>query len=346
MKARKLTSDIIKTLIPLGISAGLVLWLFHKVNFRQVQEIMQRGVEWQWLALMGVLLVASRMIRGIRWGIQLRAAGIPRMSVNAEASAIFGAYALNLVVPFVGEAWRCIVVSRRQKAKLSTVVGTDLGDRLSDAAMISLFIIAAFFVSRPAMLRFMDRYPIGEKISAFTTNPLFWVAVVGVLALLGFLDFTLRKTRFVQGVNLSAKRLWQGFAVLFHMKGIGQYVLLTFAIWGCYFALNWVCLYAFPFTRSLVAGDLAHSLEIGLVMFVFGSVSMAVPSNGGLGPWNIAVMFALSLYGVRDSDGVAFSLLVWSVQAVIQALCGLYALAYELIKNNRHFMSSILSQDC
>lgn len=66
----------------------------------------------------------------------------------------------------------------------------------------------------------------------------------------------------------------------------------------------------------------------GLVVFVFGSISIAVPSNGGLGPWNIAVMFALSLYGVGNSEGAAFSLVCWSFQAITQVAAGLFSIGY------------------
>lgn len=66
----------------------------------------------------------------------------------------------------------------------------------------------------------------------------------------------------------------------------------------------------------------------GLVVFVFGSISIAVPSNGGLGPWNIAVMFALSLYGVSNSEGAAYSLVCWSFQAITQVVAGLFSIGY------------------
>ena len=55
---------------------------------------------------------------------------------------------------------------------------------------------------------------------------------------------------------------------------------------------------------------------------------MAIPSNGGLGPWNLAVMFGLSLYGVTDSEGVAFSMLQWSGQTVMLVLLGIFTMIY------------------
>ncbi|WP_289732258.1 lysylphosphatidylglycerol synthase transmembrane domain-containing protein [uncultured Duncaniella sp.] len=320
---------VLKVILPLAVSAGLILWLFHKVNIHQVESIIKQGVDYRYIIAMMVLTVLSHIIRGVRWGIQLRAAGIPRIPVVAESVSIFGAYALNLVFPFLGEAWRCVYITRREGCKLSTVVGTDLGDRASDGIMIFLIIILTLFVAHPAMDRFLDRYPIGEDIQRVMTDGGMWVIVIAVIAMLVVCYYCFRNTSFVKGINTSIIRIWDGFKVLFHMKGTGLYLVLTLGIWICYFFEAYVCFFAFPFTRELVTHS-AYPLGLvpGLVVFVFGSCSMAVPSNGGLGPWNIAVMFALSLFGISDSDGAAYSIVCWSFQAIILVATGIFSAFY------------------
>lgn len=320
---------MLKVLLPLAVSAGLIVWLFHKVNIHQIETIIRQGVDYRYLIAMMAITVMSHVIRGIRWGIQLRAAGIPRIPVMAESVSIFGAYALNLVFPFLGEAWRCVYISRREGCKLSTVVGTDLGDRASDGIMILLIIILTVFVAHPAIDRFLDRYPIGEAIDRYTTDGAMWIGIAVVLAVLIACDYFFRNTSIVKGINASAMRIWDGFKVLFHMKGTGLYLILTLGIWICYFFEAYVCFFAFPFTRELVT-DSPYTLGLvpGLVVFVFGSCSMAVPSNGGLGPWNIAVMFALSLFGISDSDGAAYSIVCWSFQAIILVATGIFGAFY------------------
>lgn len=311
------------------ISIGLIVWLFHKVNIHQVETIIREGVDYRYIVAMMVLTLLSHVIRGIRWGIQLRAAGIPRIPVMAESVSIFGAYALNLVFPFLGEGWRCVYISRRERCKLSTVVGTDLGDRASDGIMILSIMILTFFLAHPAIEKFLDRYPLGERLDRITTDATMWIWIVIALAVLIILDRVFRNTSFVKGVNTSISRIWNGFSVLFHMKGTGLYIVLTFGIWICYFFETYVCFFAFPFTRRLIM-DSPYTLGLipGLVVFVFGSCSMIVPSNGGLGPWNIAVMFALSLFGVSDSDGAAYSIVCWSFQAIILVASGIFSVFY------------------
>ena len=317
---------VLKVLIPLGVSAALILWLFHKVDIDKVKAIISQGVDYRFIVLMMGITVLSHVIRGIRWGIQLRAAGIPRMPVLAESVSIFGAYALNLVFPFLGEAWRCVYVSKRQGCKLSTVVGTDIGDRASDGIMIGLLILLTLWVAHPAISRFLDTFTVGKAIENFATDGTVWAVAVGVLIALVVLDRVFRRNSFVEGVNASASRIWRGFVVLFHMKGIGLYLVLTIGIWTCYYLETYVCFYAFPFTREFLASP--WGLVPGLVVFVFGSCSMIVPSNGGLGPWNIAVMFALTLLGVSQSDGAAYSLVCWSFQSATLVGCGIFSAFY------------------
>lgn len=328
---RKDVEKVLRVVLPLGVSAVLVVWLLHKVDFRQIGTILSQGVDWWWIIIAGALTLLSHAIRGVRWGIQLRAAGIQRVPVTAECVSIFGAYALNLLVPYMGEAWRCVYMTRRGKAKLSTVVGTDFGDRISDAVVIVALIILSLFVARPYLMRFLEKYPLGKDILTTVTDGTMWIWVAAVVIIVAAAAYMLRHTKFMAGVKTSTIRIWQGFAVLFHMKGIGLYIVLTLGIWTCYFLETYLCFFAFPFTRELIThGGYAWGLVPGLVAFVFGSISIAVPSNGGLGPWNIAVMFALTLFGIRQADAAAFSLIAWSAQTVANIIGGIFSAFYVM----------------
>lgn len=327
-------AKVLKVLIPVGVSAALVLWLFHKVDFAEIRTVVRQGVDYRYIFLMMAITVLSHVIRGIRWGIQLRAAGIPRIPVIAESVSIWGAYALNLLFPFLGEAWRCVYISRRESCKLSTVVGTDIGDRASDGLMIGLLILLMVAVARPEFDSFLDRYPVGEAVDRLISNGDLWLGLFLFTILLIGLDRIFRKKPLVHSFNASVRRIWSGFSVLFHMKGTGLYILLTLGIWTCYYLETYVCFFAFPFTRTLLENDMG--LVAGLVVFVFGSCSMIVPSNGGLGPWNIAVMFALGLFGISQSDGAAYSLVCWSFQAVVLIASGVFSAFYIMFSRRRH----------
>ncbi|MCM1518068.1 MAG: flippase-like domain-containing protein [Pseudoflavonifractor sp.] len=334
---RKMLGTGLRYVLPLIVSVGLIVWLFNKVDIRHVMDIVRHGCDYGWIILMMAITTLSHIIRGIRWGIQLRAVGIPRMSVTAYSVSIFGAYALNLVFPRLGEVWRCVYITRKENASLSSVVGTDLGDRASDAVVVAALLGLTLIVAHPAIEGFLTKYAIGKDIAAFADNPWLWCLIAIFVGVAWTVLHFCRNYRYIRDIDGVIDRLWNGFKVLFTMKGIGQYILLTFSIWICYYLETYVCFFAFPFTRELITSPgMAAGLIPGLVVFVFGSFSMAVPSNGGLGPWNLAVMFALSLYGISNTEGAAFSIVMWSFQAGMLVILGIFSAIYVSMTRRSH----------
>lgn len=327
---------VIDYVVPAGISAGLVVWLFHKVRFSEIVDVARGECDFLWVAVMMAITTLSHMVRGIRWGIQLRGAGVPRMTVTKESVSIFGAYALNLVFPRLGEVWRCVYISRTEKVPLSTVVGTDFGDRGSDAVVVAALTLLALVVAHPAIMSFIRHYQVGRDIADVLQDWILWSVLAVVAGALWYVCHYMRRYRWVNRLDGSLEKVWQGFKVLFTMKGRWAYVVLTLGIWLCYYLETYLMFQAFPFTRALVteAGS-AWGLIPGLVVFVFGSFSMAIPSNGGLGPWNLAMMFALSLYGIGNTEGAAFAMVMWSFQAGWLVVLGLFSAGYVLYEN-RH----------
>ena len=333
---KKYVGDIFRYLIPLAISVGLILWLFHKVNFHEVTRIIHEKCDFFWIALMMVITTVSHMIRGIRWGIQLRAAGVKRMSVVCEWVTIWGAYALNLVFPQMGEAWRCVFVSKREKAPLSTVIGTDIGDRGSDLVVVLALLGLALIVAHPFLMDFMAKYAVGKEVERVIDNPFLWIGIGGIIAFMWAILHFFKSWKWVMTLTTNLKRMWQGFKVIFTMKLWWLYVILTFGIWTCYFMETYVCFFAFDYTKALIhEPHMAYGFIPGLVVFVFGSMSMAIPSNGGLGPWNLAVMFALTLFGLTSAEGTAFSLVMWSCQAAMLIALGIFAAGYVMLTNKK-----------
>ncbi|MDE6341680.1 MAG: flippase-like domain-containing protein [Muribaculaceae bacterium] len=330
-------------LVPAAVSAALIVWLFSKVHVTTIMRILREGCDYRWILLMCLVLAASRSVRGIRWGIQLRAAGVRRMPPMAEMCSIWGAYALNLILTYVGEAWRCLYVARRQKAPLSTVVGTDLGDRISDAIMILVLTSLTFVVARPTLVRFMEHYSFGQRMLHLLANPLLWIGLAAAAGVLVWLICSKSKNTLVVKIRTQAAQLWNGFRILFTMKHQVRFWSYTLLIWVAYFLMTYLCFFAFPFTRALVRPELAYGLLPGLVVFMFGSLSMAIPSSGGLGPWNLAVIFALSLYGVSNSDAATFAMVVWAFQTVTQIILGVICAGYVTFERRHHLVPGMQS---
>ncbi|MBD5303840.1 MAG: flippase-like domain-containing protein [Bacteroides sp.] len=332
---KKVIKDIVRVALTMACSVLLVVWMFKKVDFHNVMQIITGGeVQYGWLIAVVPVVILSHVIRGYRWGIQLKAAGLGHIPGLTLACSIFGAYALNLVIPYSGEAWRIIWMAKRRNAPISTVLGTDIGDRGSDAVVVMTLLLVATIVGHPYIMAFLHHYPIGNKILALISNPALWISAVAVIGIAIGIMIYFKNSKWVTSLLTSLKRMWNGFRVLFTMKGRGLYLVLTLGIWICYYMETYLAFFAFPFTRALIT---EHGMALGLlpalISFVFSSMSMLIPSNGGLGPWNLAVMFALSLFGISDTDGTAFSMLLWTTTSLTLVALGLFTVAYILLSH-------------
>lgn len=320
---------VLQYLIPVAFTVVLLWALFRKVNFREAMEIASHGVDYWWiLAAMG-LSVFSHVIRAMRWKLQFDGLKV-RTSLMELTCAVFGCYALNLALPRVGEIWRCTFVARRSRAPFTTVMGSLVADRLADTVTVFFLTLFTFVVAAPALRAFMDKYPMGQDAIKLLQSPWVWtglciVAIASVVILKHYKD-----TSFVKKMRGWISEIWKGFAVVATMKRRGRFAILSLCLWGCYFIQLYLAMYAFGFTRALCeTPGLVWGLLPCLVTFIFSSIGMAVPSNGGLGPWNIAVMFGLSFYGVSDVEGAAFSILQWSGQTVMLILLGIFTAVWS-----------------
>ena len=326
--SKRLISYAVKYLLPLALTVALVWYMFEKVDFYQMMDIIRQGVNYWWILLAMFISIFSHVFRALRWRLQLRALGI-NPPLMALCCSIFGTYALNLVFPRLGEVWRCTYIAQREKASFTTVFGSMLADRMTDTLTVIILTIFTFIVASGALITFLTKYPVGQGILELAQNPLFWAAIIGAIVIVVVAFKVFKSTKIVKKITEMAREFWQGFMVVTKMEGRWKFLGLTFCIWGCFFFQLYVAFYAFSYTAELCFTDgYVFGLVPCLVAFVLSSIGMAVPSNGGLGPWNIAVMFGLAIYGITDAQGTAFSMLVWSAQTVMLIILGIYTMMY------------------
>lgn len=325
----------VKWLVPLALTVLLVWYMFRKVNFADMWHLVTHGVAYGWiLAAMGISVV-SHIMRALRWRIQLRALDI-RPPLMALTCSIFGTYALNLLFPRLGEVWRCTYIAKREHASFTKVVGSMVADRAADLITVASLTVLTFIVATKAITAFLVKYPVGRGIVDTVSNPWLWVGLVAAVVVVILIFRYGKNNKLVIKVKDLVLQMWQGFAVVTKMDGKWAFLGYTLAIWGCYFFQLYVAFFAFPFTAKLCGeASLAFGLVPCLVAFVLSSIGMAIPSNGGLGPWNIAVMFGLAIYGISDAQGTAFSMLQWSGQTVMLILLGIFTMVYIAVDKKK-----------
>ena len=320
-KKKNILADIIKYIIPLVISIGLCWLLFTGIDFNEMMTIIREQCDFRWIVLGFAFAIGAQVCRGYRWGIQLKALGVDTPK-HILIYSIFGTYAVNLVFPRLGEVWRSGYIAQRQRAPFTSVFGSMVADRLSDTVAVALITLYAFLIASKAITSFLQENMASyEAIASFLSSPWLWGAVIAVIA--GVWYFMTRKSgnSVVIKIQNAVKELWQGFAVIVKMPGKGLWLLLTVGIWVCYFMQMYVSFYAFPFTHELLT---TYGTQAALVTFVLGSISMGVPSNGGIGPWQWAVIFALGIYGLPKAEAVAFANLSLGTTTLLTITLGIF----------------------
>lgn len=326
-----MSSNLKKTIsyiIPPVITVGLCYVLYSGVDLAAIWA----GVKTCSLpAMMAFLLcnVLAMVFRGLRWRLQLRAIGVnPPAAVMSRS--IFGTYAVNIVFPRLGEFWRCAYIARIAPAPFSGVFGTMVADRLSDTLMVGIICLLTFAVSSGALARFLSEANLPSGSAMLTSWPV--LALIAVM-LLAALYVIFGKGRMAARVREFILKTWRGFAVIFTMPARMRWLLLTLGVWACYIASMLLSMMAYPPTAALISGT--GGFTAVMVTFVFGSLAMAIPSNGGIGPWQFAVILSLStLYGLPHNLSLVFATINLGATTLLTILLGLYTFAHIALRKN------------
>ncbi len=324
--------------VPLIITVGLCWTLFARQDFGSMMELIRDKCRWEWIWMTLGLSVLSHVIRAMRWRIQLQAIGIT-IGLWPVVLSIFGTYAVNLVFPRLGELWRTGYISQRQNAPFDKVFGSMVADRLADTVTVALITLLAFVLAGPQLTDYLrQNHETYEAVMALLTSPWTWAALLLALAAIWAVCVKGRNNRMVKAIKNFCKGLWKGFAVVGTMPGRGLWLLLTVALWGCYFLQLLLAFFAFPETADMVH---RHGVVSVLLCFVFSSLSMGVPSNGGIGPWQWAVIFGISLFsadvpGLTTEVATSFANLVMGTQTLLLIVLGLFTFAAIAIGRRGH----------
>lgn len=332
---KKWLGVFLKYILPTALSVGLCYVLFRDINFGEMYDFIVAECDFTLILISIIVGVSGFWLRGLRWRIQLRAIGInpPR---RVMFWSIAGTYAVNLVVPRMGEFWRCEYLARRQDESFATVLGSMVSERLADTFTVLLLILVTLLIATTQIEQFVDAYPaMFDFVGALLSNPLTYIVGIGALVAI-WLIFKLSSRRsWAQKIIAQFRKLLGGFSSIFHMQRGWLWLLLTLLLWGSYFFQMWLCFQAFAPTRAYMA---EHGILVLLVCFTLGSLSMAVPSNGGIGPYQIAVGFGLQCFLVgtlSDAQGYSFATLILGAQMLSTIVCGLYSFISIAIDNRR-----------
>ncbi|MEM6724923.1 MAG: lysylphosphatidylglycerol synthase transmembrane domain-containing protein [Bacteroidota bacterium] len=286
-----------------------------------------RGANYFWLFVIIICYIISNISRALRWNQLIRPLGYKPRLFNTFWATMTGYFA-NLALPRLGEVVKPGLVARYEKIPLEKVFGTIVIDRLMDVFMLASVMGLAF------LLEFDKIWSFIQENQGDSTGVPTWILIVGgVFVLFAIIAFVFRKQIMETALFAKIKQIllgfWEGIQSVRGLDNTPVFILHTFIIWVMYFLMTWLCFFAFEPTSEF-------GPVIGLVVFVFGSLGIVIPSPGGMGSYQFLVTSALVIYGLNGNDGFSFSMIIFVTINLANILFGILAFALLPYLNKRH----------
>lgn len=310
----------------LGLAIFLVWWSVKKIpdsEWTHIGSAILKAKYWLIIPVMGSLLL-SHYSRALRWKILMEPLGYSPRTSNTYLAVLIG-YMANLAFPRLGEVLKCTVLARYEKVPADKLVGTIVAERAVDVlcliGVITLATLTQIDVIGGYVGGKVDQI-IASKANQFTPGRIILLVVV-LAFLFGGAIYVFRKFShigFIQKIKKILAGIWGGIISIRYVKKKGWFVFHSIFIWTMYFVSVWIGFYALEETS-------VYSLKEALSVLSTGSLAMIVPTPGGLGVYHIFVQQTLALYGLNEGIGLAFGLLMWTVQFFQMLISGFVALA-------------------
>lgn len=289
-----------------------------------------RGVDWHraWRAATdanpGVLSIAiaanlaSLALKGVRWSLFLRAAGVTGTAAIIRAT-FAGAALNNVLVANGGDAARVAALARRNSTSSAAVLATLVVDRACDLiSYIVLFVVAAFAL------------PVPEALEQWRVPGA--VALIAVLVGLGVVAWRAsrpspERTKDERAEGSRIRRYWNQLAAttgaVSTPRRLAVAILLSFAAW----AGQWA-----TFHYAAMAADFGISGSTSLLALLLVNASFLIRlTPGNVGVFQLLYTLAVTSAHLDRNDAVAVAFLIQVIQYIPVTIVGLL-LAPSLVR--------------
>jgi glycosyltransferase 2 family protein len=316
---KKFLFNLIRFALFLGIGV-LILWLLYRHHNAAYQEECARSVPpiqdcsllnkilsdfgqvgYGWMGLVILSFTLSNVVRSLRWLMLLEPLGYKPRLINAFFCTMIGYFA-NLGLPRLGEFLRAALMSRYEKIPFEKVIGTVVVDRAMDVISILLITATGLILEYDTILKFAQANISAEALQAKLQK---LALIGGVLSLLvGGILWYFRKALLASKIGQKLYGVFLGFLqgvqTVRQLERPWLFVLYSVLIWVCFLLMTRLSFYAFEPTSKLPG-------IVALMVFIFGTWGIIIPSPGGMGSYHFLVQTALSMYKVTGSNGFSYA---------------------------------------
>ncbi len=330
----------LKTFITIAISMAIALFfMWFALRDMEVQKIAGyfEKANYFWVLIAAIFGGLAYWFRAIRWNLLLEPMGYKISISNSFWTLSFG-YLMNLTIPRSGELARSTALYGVEKVPVDKSFGTIILERVVDLICMGGFLLLTLIFKYDAILAFY-------KAADLNINPVKILILIGIM-FVGIFSFFYFKSYFIKFPLLDKiigfiEGIFQGLTSIFKLKQKGKFIILSLAIWICYYLAAYVVCFALPETSQFTFAD-------GFFIIVVGTLGMMVPASGGIGAFHFALklgIMALFLSMGKNPEegaevGLAYAFISHTMQLVLMIVLGLISIPMlakarnEVVKNN------------
>lgn len=310
------------------MAAAILWWMYRGFRWEDVRQALQSDMSWTWMLLSFPFGISAQVFRALRWKQALAPLGEnPRL--HTCINAVFVSYGSSLIVPRVGEMLRCGILRRWERTNFSKGVGTVVTERVIDSTLVMLLALITAACQIPVFMNFFAKTGVSLQgfLGTFTTTG-YLVTILSGILILCMVALLVWRLNFFSRTRAVLTDLKDGIFSVRYVQNPTLFILYSVGIWLSYYLHFYLTFYCFQYTAQL--GPMA-----ALVAFVVGCFAVLVPTPNGAGPWHFAVKTVLVLYGVSQTDGAMFVLVVHTIQTLLVVALGLYGTAALALSRKR-----------
>lgn len=327
----KKVKSILNIILFLGIAVVLLYFAFREVDIDTLINGF-KNANYTWVIVSLFLGLSSHIVRALRWRLLIETLGYKPSLANTLGALSIG-YSANLIFPRLGEVTRCGSLRKTDKIPFESLFGTVLVERAFDLLMMLILVVVVFFLRIDFFGEFIYSkafLPIWEKLISILSNSPLYIAIA-LLVLVG-VAIMIKRKMFGQKFHQKLLKLWwglfDGLKSVFTMKRRWAFLGYTLLLWGLYWLMTWVLVFATQATSGLSAID-------GFFLLVVGTFGMAAPVQGGFGAFHVIIAMALGIYDISWEDGLVYAVISHESQTLLVVILGLAFAIYFFVRSRK-----------
>ncbi|RIV22284.1 UPF0104 family protein [Fibrisoma montanum] len=322
---------LLKRSIFLLLAIGLLIFALKDVSFGSlVQQF--RQANYTLIALVGLVMIISYLLRGKRWQLQLQALGYQPTVLRTTVAMQTGMIA-SMIILGSGELTRCITLQRTDGVPVAQGIGSAVAERIIDIFMLMLVLLLTSILEFERVQSYVQQLTFRVPSTYITISTLVALVVFAIVAKWIFTSQRFRSHPLVIKLLSVLDGFSRGFMTIRKVPQLALFILLTILIQVSVWLSTYLMLMSLESTVSLPP-------TAALTILATSSIGgLAVPTQSGIGTFHFLVSRVLVLYGFSSAEGAIVATFIhtigFSINLILSSLSFLI-LPLLIVKPNTH----------